>query len=74
MIETGRINMLCVLQESVLRDGKLLREMQNMTETNLQLRNKVRVCVCVSLPPQVHYASVESVRRLGENHSCHLIP
>ncbi|XP_071781085.1 leucine-rich repeat-containing protein 45 [Centroberyx gerrardi] len=28
-------------EESVLREGKLLREMQNMTETNVQLRNKV---------------------------------
>uniref|UniRef100_A0A667X941 Leucine rich repeat containing 45 n=1 Tax=Myripristis murdjan TaxID=586833 RepID=A0A667X941_9TELE len=28
-------------EESVLREGKLLREIQNMTETNVQLRNKV---------------------------------
>ncbi|KAM4624321.1 leucine-rich repeat-containing protein 45 isoform 2-T2 [Polymixia lowei] len=28
-------------EESVLREGKLLREMQNRTETNVQLRNKL---------------------------------
>nr|XP_020496147.1 leucine-rich repeat-containing protein 45 [Labrus bergylta] len=28
-------------EDSVLREGKLLRETQNMTETNIQLRNKV---------------------------------
>ncbi|KAM3859345.1 leucine-rich repeat-containing protein 45 [Diretmus argenteus] len=28
-------------EESVLREGKLLRDIQNVTETNMQLRNKV---------------------------------
>ncbi|KAI3365341.1 hypothetical protein L3Q82_010429 [Scortum barcoo] len=39
-------------EDSVLREGKLLRELQNLTETNVQLRNKVEEMECRSKSQQ----------------------
>lgn len=39
------------LQDSLLREGKLLRQIQNLTEINVQLSNKVKRFVQCELAP-----------------------
>lgn len=39
------------LQDSLLREGKLLRQIQNLTEINVQLSNKVKYFVHYELAP-----------------------
>lgn len=38
-------------QDSLLREGKLLRQIQNLTEINVQLSNKVKCFVHCELAP-----------------------
>lgn len=37
-----RVLLFSVLQGSVMREGKLVREIQNLTDENLELSSKVR--------------------------------